>query len=358
MSSASTRSIVPRPTFDPTRSLGWTDVALDGLSCYLRCVESILHWQGLDSRDVCATLVGPIDLCRRHRQGSVFNGAEIVWDNAVPDDHNWDVVLQHLAAGDPPIIMPDRFYWPGDEFEATEHFHDHMVVAFDANPHHLSVIDIDAPPDNDYIRQLSITQDLRQACTRIGALHKRESPGPVNVPALAALSARLLVDDVAAMEGLAQHWSESDLDYLTARGLHVAVLGDIQPTLFLFARGIELLEPDLLSILPHVDRATASAKRLGLLLLALHLQPNGYRSALKTFRQLIGSIDELRIALDRELVRMPGRPPFPRRLRLPHESHRSPTGASANPAIRRPRSSPQPASLQLGLSRGARGHRR
>jgi hypothetical protein len=265
---------VSRPVFDPDSSLGWRDVALDGLSCYLRCVEAVLHYRGYDSDAVTQALAGPVDLLRR-RAGSDFDGCSVRWHNVDDGRKNWPEVYGALRVGDPVIIMPDRFYWSGDEFEGKRHFHDHMVLGVRIVDEMLFVLDTDAPPSAGFLRSIPIDDNTRRSCTRVGVVTAPPPPPAVTADALARQwlvpSVEMLTEDIATLERFRGDLTAEKLPYLAARGFHVLVLGDFQPVLFLFGSALGRdMSPHLEGVVDAAVQAAAKAKRLGLLLLALH----------------------------------------------------------------------------------------
>jgi hypothetical protein len=170
--------------------------------------------------------------------------------------------------------MPDRYWWPSDEFEGRYHFHDHMVVAF-ARDEALHVLDTDALADDEFVRAIRITEALRRSCTRVGELvappPRPVRPGVEMAAALLPTSVNLLAEDIATLRRFHAEWDGRRLPYLVARGFHVAVLGDFQPVLFLLSQALAgPLPPQLVDIRAKAGEAAERAKRLGLLLLSLH----------------------------------------------------------------------------------------
>ena len=289
---------------DPDQALGWETVALDGLSCFLRCIESVLDYRGFSPTAIAQGLAGPIDLSRRLRSASDFEVCRIEWVNRIDGRRNGGLMRRHLAEDEPVIVMPDRYYWPGDEFEGLRHFHDHMVLAYEIEAERLFVLDIDAPPEDDYIRSLPFSDRVQRACTRVGRVKLLAAPGAVDPEILAArwfpISLDLLASDIPTLRAGLHAWSDRTLTYVLARGLHVLVLGDFQPILYLFARALD----------GNVSKATAAvrtaaldasirAKKLGLLLLALHLEEGGdrYKLALHPMKNFISSLEALMLEL-------------------------------------------------------------
>jgi hypothetical protein len=308
-----------RPGFDRATALGWSDVALDGLSCYLRCVEAVLRWRGCSREEVATALAGPVDLLRQGRSGSVYDAYAVEWRIAVDGRANRQQLEETIRGGEPAILMPDRFFWPGDELQDRRHFHDHMVLAFEIDGDVLLVLDTDAPREQDYVRAVPWTEQVWLACTRWGVVREAAGGAPPGAAPFAerALepSLRLLSTDTVELRAFAERCRLEGLDELTARALHVAALGDFQPTLFLFAEGIRNLKGDeeLATLVAPALTAAKAAKSLGLLLLALHRDPNppAYGIAIGALDCFLAAAETLLEAIATELdssLPAPGEP--------------------------------------------------
>jgi hypothetical protein len=296
------------PRLDRENALGWRDVALDGLNCFLRCVESVLRWEGLSRDQVAFALAGPVDLLRRERNGSTYDCFTVEWEIARDGSEHWDRFTATLRAGTPLILMPDRFHWPGDELAGRHHFHDHAVLAVKTERGMLHVLDIDASPAHGHAHALAITPALRRACTRWGSVRRVDRPPAANPSALwerlSRPSLELLARDLVELRSLAARWRARGLDELRARALHVAVLGDFQPVLFLFAEAVVRDEDaDLADIAEAALLAARRAKSLGLLLIALHRQSQGeaYAFALPAFELFVDGVEALHASLEARL---------------------------------------------------------
>lgn len=320
-----------RPRFDRAGALGWNDVPLDGLNCYLRCVEAVLRRRGHSREEVAAALCGPVDLLRRHRNGSHYDRHEVEWRIAADGREHWGELAATLAAGEPAIVMPDRFHWPGDELEGVDHFHDHTVLAFALDSSTLSVLDTDAPREDDYVREIPVTPQLRRACTRwavVRAVRSASDPpgagrrsGEERARATAEFMARklepspaLLGTDHAELAAFGEEWRAAGLRAPLAHALHVAALGDFQPTLFLFAEGAAQVEgAELEPVAAASRRAAKRAKSLGMLMLALHREdsPDAYALALGSFDSFLDAVATLRDEIAARLGREPPTPPEP-----------------------------------------------
>jgi hypothetical protein len=296
------------PRFDRADALGWRDVALDGLNCFLRCVESVLRWQGHSREQVAIALSGPVDLLRRRRNGSTYDSLTVEWEIAQDGGEHWDRFTATLRAGTPLILMPDRFYWSEDELAGHRHFHDHAVLAVKTERGMLHVLDIDASPASGYVRALAITPALRRACTRWGSVRCVDRPPAANLPELTerllAPSLELLARDLVELRTFAARWRARGLDEVRAHALHVAVLGDFQPVLFLFAEAVVLGEDaGLAGVAEAAYLAARRAKSLGLVLIALHRQNRSdvYGFALHAFELFVDAAEDLSAALEARL---------------------------------------------------------
>ncbi|MEV5821241.1 hypothetical protein ACFYMB_30520 [Micromonospora haikouensis] len=268
MAEGATRTRRP-PVMDPGLSLGWDDGPLDGLSCLLRCVESALRAEGFDNREIAQALAVPLDLRGDRRKSSWFRHGRLDWRNAVDGHEHWDEFTALVAAGTPCVLMPDRYYWPGDEFEGVAHFLDHMVLAVAYDGEVLEVLDTDAPPADGYRRRIPVTPDVVRGCCRFATAHF--TPPDDDAAALRATllepTAVALAEDLPALRAVARRWRRDGLTGPAARALHVVVLGAVQPSLFLTALAVEQAYPALATELLAASRA---AQRLGRTLIGAH----------------------------------------------------------------------------------------
>ncbi|MFK4100732.1 hypothetical protein ACI2L1_11780 [Streptomyces sp. NPDC019531] len=295
------------PVFDPQRALGWRDVALDGLNCVLRCVEATLAHHGYTPQQIARCLAGELDLLGRD-MAREFPGCALSWRTADGEgERNWQFVLDSVTAGTPVIIMPDRYYWPGDEFEGRFHFHDHAVLAYAWCEEEgvLTVLDTDAPPEDGFRRRLTESAQVRSACTRVAAL---DLTSPVDQRTGDEFGRAQIVTRTAplASEAIAlRHFfgalRENGLSGELGRGLHVLVLGDLQPLLFLFGEALtDAQDPQVLRVRQAALSAAAGAKRLGQALIAAHSQRDrqqGYQAALALADRLLNGVDSLVAAM-------------------------------------------------------------
>lgn len=266
--------------FTPEQALGWRDIGLDGLSCYLRCVEAVLMWRGFGSLQTAQTLAGPLDLLHPGLDGSPFGAfphLTVEWRYAEPGGDLWEEVRASLRDSEPVILCPDGYGWPGDEFLGTRHAYHHMVLPVEERDGALWVLDTDAPKSDGFRRRVPVTESVTRAFDRVGLI-KHGAPLPVR-PAdsvareLLPESVRTLRQDIADLAGFLERWKGGSIPAMTAHGLHVVVLGDFQPQLFLLksALGTATAAGDGLDDLrASLDSAARRAKKLGLLLTGLH----------------------------------------------------------------------------------------
>lgn len=271
-------AVVRRPSFDPSAALGWREIGLDGLGCLLRCVEAVLLSHGYDAQQVAHGLATPLDLVRRTDWFGPFGeypGCTVPWRTETGAASHWPAVRDLVTEGTPVILMPDGYWWPGDEFEGAHHYHHHMVLAYAVDAGQLSFLDTDAPRAHGYVRTLPITRELELSCDRYATVTVSGPPSPR--PSTAELTERLiqpsiepLAHDIADLRAFSAHvWRGRRLPGRLARALDVLTLGDIQPELFLLAHALDGV-PELADVAAVCAAAAARSQKLGLLLLGLH----------------------------------------------------------------------------------------
>ncbi|QBJ98201.1 hypothetical protein ERC79_21345 [Rhodococcus sp. ABRD24] len=307
-----TATVHPRlPTFDQQGALGWRDRALDGLNCILRCVESVLRFRGLEALEVARALNGALDPVGRDLAKD-FDGCRVHYRTAFGEgNRNVPFVLDRLGAGEPVMVLPDRFHLPGDVYEGRYHFHDHAVLAVEFSPERseMTVLDTDADPENGFRRLWEITEAEHQLFTWVGTVELTAKPdnrrGEDYFAARVAGDTPLLITGAAALGALIDELTDAGLGLVTARALHVLVLGDIQPLLFIYGHSLAVTEDDALP--PEVAEVRAAAlasrvcaKRLGTALIAAHenSEPQAvYPRVLELARPLRTALDRLGVAL-------------------------------------------------------------
>ncbi|MFJ1637809.1 MULTISPECIES: hypothetical protein [unclassified Streptomyces] len=301
------RAVADRPAFDPQRALGWRDVALDGLNCVLRCVEATLAQRGYTPQQVARCLAGNLGILGRD-MASEFPGCTLPWRFADGEGRrHWEFVRDSVSAGTPVIIMPDRFFWPGDEFEGRFHFHDHAVLAYDwdAGRGVLTVLDTDADPANGYRRELVDTPSLRAACTRVTTVEVTapvddRSPDAFGRQQIATRTAAVAAEAVA-LRGLFGRFRAEGLRGELGRGLHVLVLGQIQPLMFLYGEALTGAEDPAVQRVREAALAVSGAtKRLGQALITAHGRADrerAYEAALALSNRLVDAFDRLVAAM-------------------------------------------------------------
>ncbi|MFD7068316.1 hypothetical protein ACFV97_13930 [Streptomyces sp. NPDC059913] len=301
------RAVAEHPVFDPRQALGWRDVALDGLNCVLRCVEATLVQRGYTPQQVARCLAGDLGILGRDMAGE-FPGCALPWRFADGEgERHWEFVRDSVSAGTPVIVMPDRFFWPGDEFEGRFHFHDHAVLAYDWDAERgvLTVLDTDADPAKGYRRELVDTPSLRAACTRVTTVEvtapvDNQSPDAFGRQQIATRTAAVAAEAVA-LRGLFGRLRAEGIRGELGRGLHVLVLGQIQPLMFLYGEALTGAEDPAVRRVREAALAVSGAtKRLGQALIAAHGRDDrerAYEAALSLSDRLVDAFDRLVAAM-------------------------------------------------------------
>lgn len=298
--------LVAAPVFDPARALGWRDGPLDGITCVLRCVEAVLQAAGYSSLEVARCLGGEPDLLARD-MALEFPGCRLEWRFAPSGKENWPYLLEQLSTGEPVIIMPDLYYYPGSYYEGVHHFHDHSVLAtgWDPDAEVLTVLDTLGPPEQGYRRELPKTPELVACCTRMTPIVRTKPvdrrPSDVYAEEQVGNHAVTVAADARALRKLLEGYAEEGMDGVSARAVHLLVLGHLQPQLFLFGSSIG---PDAHERFQQVRAAALSAatraNRFGRLLIAAHEQPDPapyYRQALTVAPVMVDALDSLADAM-------------------------------------------------------------
>lgn len=271
--------VPPAYRFDPRTALGWKNIGLDGLGCYLRSVEAVLLGDGYDAGQVARGLSLPLDLVRRgewYGPTSDYPACRLRWEHKETGAEAWPDIAGTLADGTPVVLMYDGFHWPGDPYEGAHHYHHHMVLAHRLDADGLHLLDTDAPAADGYARRLPVTDAVIAACNRYAVFEHTAPPPQQSAPDLARAvvpaSIGRLAADIAEIRGFHRDlWSGERLPLLLAKGMDVIVLGDIQPQLFLLGHaladsGDEKVDAVAVALLDAAKRA----QKLGLLFLGLH----------------------------------------------------------------------------------------
>ncbi|WP_445397690.1 hypothetical protein ACSMX9_26620 [Streptomyces sp. LE64] len=303
------------PRFHRLGALGWQDRALDGLNCVLRCIESVLRFRGLDPLAVARALNGPLDPVGRDLAND-FDGCRVAYRTEFDDgSRNVPFVLERVGAGEPVMVLPDRFHLPGDVYEGRFHFHDHAVLAVDWAPPDgvLTVLDTDADPADGFRRHWTLTPALGALFTWVGTVTVTGAPDHRDPQEYFAerlhRDTALLSVGADALGTLLDELAVAGLGAVSARALHVLVLGDIQPQLFIYANALAVapasgqplaLPAELAAVRQAALDARVHAKRLGIALIAAHEKPDPlavYPRVLELGRPLRTALDRLRGAL-------------------------------------------------------------
>ncbi|KAA6213148.1 hypothetical protein CP973_28065 [Streptomyces albofaciens JCM 4342] len=268
-------------SFDPAAALGWKNIGLDGLGCFLRSVEAVLLQRGYAADDVARGLAAPLDLVRRgewYGPMSEFPACTAHWYLAdIGEGHRqWPRVAELVTSGTPVVLMPDGHHWPGDDHEGKEHYHHHMVLAHRLDAEGLHLLDTDAPAEEGHRRVLPVGDALRNSCTRYAVLERIDPPGGRRPEEYAAALVRPslvpLAEDIAELRAFhGEVWSGARLPLLLAKGMDVWVLGDVQPQLFLLGHALAGADDPRVAEVSRASLAAAArAQKAGLLLLGLH----------------------------------------------------------------------------------------
>lgn len=278
--------LVLRPVFDPATSLGWKKGPIDGLSCLLRCVESILRAQGFDRLQVAQSLAIPLDVVGGRRDPGRYRAGQLRWRNAQDGAEHWDDLVAVVGDGTPVILMPDRYYWPGDEFEGKQHFLDHMVLVIGADADQLTVLDTDAPATDNFVRRIEITPSVVHSACRFATAHfdaPNDTPDSQRATLVEPM-VRWLAEDLPAVAAFATRWEREGLTGPLARALHVLVLGELQPHLYLTGQAVRDAFP---ATADAAELAAAEAQSLGLALLGAHRYAGARASDRSVYRPVI-----------------------------------------------------------------------
>ena len=225
---------------DRRGAVGWRDVALDGLNCYLRGVEAILRGAGLGHDEVVDALGGHVTdrFGRDGRPHVRLRGGELRWLQAAPDAHCWNEVAACLGRGEPVVIWPDGFSWPGSRFEGRRHVHDHAILAVAADDGSLHYLDTEADEASGFTAEAPLTDATRRACTRVLRVRPPSRPsgiGAARLDRMIGASVRPLARLAAATAEYARWWRIEPFNRRLATALDVWALSDLQPPLYLLA---------------------------------------------------------------------------------------------------------------------------
>lgn len=309
------KACAPNCRFDPEKALGWVRGPLDGLSCFHRCVEAILHARGYSGWQVAQALVCPLDLLRRRGSTSQMGRCEVVWHSVGDGRDNWPFLENELASGHNVLLRPDRYWWPGDRVSGQRHFSDHILVAYTLADSVLHVLDTRAPKDN-FVKLIPVDENVIRSVINIGIVEAPEPPThsdpqkvaddifPESIPQLA--------HDIAALHAWLPTWDTIPWDLISARSLHMTAIGDFQPQLFIVANALAGDVPAALATARQACAGAAVAARdLAFRLIALHQHENAamYRGARRQMNKFVDSLEPVIDSLCGERgITMPPRP--------------------------------------------------
>jgi hypothetical protein len=267
----------PAPAADRVRlsrrgAVGWRDVPVDGLNCYLRSIEAILRCAGLSADDVADELGGVVTtdvhpdgrpLVRLRRTG-------YCWLTAATGDELWPYLRDRVTAGHPVLLWPDGYFWPGDSYRGRRHVHHHAVLVTGVGPDRLDYLDIDANEGDGFTGSVPLTADTQRACTRLLDVDEVAPPAPPTadeVRGTIAASAPALARLAVATGGMARWWP-AHADRHLAHALDLWVLSDVQPQLYLLATVARRHGQDTLAAAAF--SAATLSKKISLFLFGLH----------------------------------------------------------------------------------------
>jgi len=265
-----------RPRLQQEGALGWRDVPLDGLNCYQRSIEAILRSAGYSRDQVLYEMGGAITDVMPPDGSPWFalRGSRSRWAMTGPEADLWLDVEARLRDGEPVLVWPDWFYWPGSRFHGRRHVYDHAVLLTELAGSRLTFLDIDADPGRDYVDSIGIDDETRQSFKRLLEVRPGE-PGPPPAPAavlgMVAESVPPLARWVQGVRHLVERWRLDPRPRL-AHAAEWWIFSDLLPQVFLFTSICEAFgEGELARAGEAVVR---QAKKTGLFLIAL----NEYRS--------------------------------------------------------------------------------
>lgn len=292
------------PVLDPAGAVGWHAGIMDGLNCTQRCIEAVLRFEGRGPLDVVHTFAAPLDLLHRRSPDWTWPGCRIDWYASSDPEENWALIGQHLARGRWPLVMVDRYHWPGDEHEARRHVQSYVVLVLRRDGRHLVSLGVHGDERLGYRHHTQISSGLPLACWRVGLLELGPDVRPGSVEthgaALAVGSLRPLAEDVAALRSFADAWSADTPAPLIGWPLGTMVFSDLEPQTYLLAAALQDAGARLAGVRVAASTAAQAALRLGLVLLEANRSgdADAYRVGRDLLARLLRRLEELLMALE------------------------------------------------------------
>jgi hypothetical protein len=300
-----------RAVLDPVGAVGWRAGIMDGLNCTQRCIEAVLRLRGLGPLDVVRTFASSLDLLRRRSPDWCWPGCRIVWDDSRDPERNWALAGEHLARGLWPLVMIDRYHWPGDEHEGRRHVQSYVVLVLARNQGELISLGVHGDERDGYRHRTPITPELPLACWRVGLLDLGPDVRPGSPEAyaerLVADSVQPLADDLSALEAFAGDWRAGTSDARIGWPLGTLVFSDLEPQTFLLGAALAGTGGPLSEVGSAAAAAASAALRLGLVLLEANRSgdADAYLLARALLDQLLARLRELSGRLQRASARRP-----------------------------------------------------
>lgn len=290
------------PIFNPERALGWRGGnPLDGLNCYLRCIEAVLLAKGYSPELVARGLVTPIDLTGSSRDKSnIYPACRIHWYGAEDRKKNWGEIKSILEQGEYVILRPDRYYWPGTPHYQSRHWADHMMLLVCLEDNVVTLLNTEGLPNRGYREDVPVTDEFIKACVSYGTIEYAPADWLQKWHAyqswLLDQSRKNLARDMPSLQRFLSEWKNLGLSGDLAKALHTMLLGDFQPPLFLLYYLSPALDPRPSAVVVELLRSLASRSMLTAFCLLgedAQLEAGFYPISLYAFSKLIDQLLQL-----------------------------------------------------------------